>query len=105
MSETRRALIVANFEYQDSGFRRLVSPVRDAEELARVLGDPSIGGFEVTTLLNENAADVNHKIEEFFIFSEPKPDDLLLLYFSGHGVTDERRASLSCYGGYQDGRA
>jgi uncharacterized caspase-like protein len=90
MSELRRALIIANSDYQNPCFRGLVSPARDAEELARVLRDASIGGFEqVTTLLNETAAIVSHAIEEFFIFSDPKQDDLLLLYFSGHGVVDE----------------
>jgi MFS family permease len=89
MSEARRALIVANADYQDRSFRGLVSPAHDAEQLARVLRDPSVGGFEVATLLNEKAAVVNQAIEEFFIFSEPGPNDLLLFYFSGHGITDD----------------
>ena len=89
MSEKRRALIIANLDYQASTLRRLTSPAEDAKELANVLGDPAIGGFEVETLLNEKSAVVSHTMEEFFVFSNPKPDDLLLLYFSGHGVTDE----------------
>jgi hypothetical protein len=28
-------------------------------------------------------------IEDFFVFSEPKPNDFVLLYRSGHGITDE----------------
>jgi hypothetical protein len=89
MSERRRALIVANFDYTDTVLRQLSSPAQDAKELARVLRNPSIGGFEVETLINEKAAHVSEAIEEFFVFSDPKPEDLLLLYFSGHGVTDE----------------
>lgn len=89
MSERRRALIVANFDYQDPALRRLTAPARDAEELARVLENPAIGGFEVKTLLNEKAATVSQAVEDFFVFADPKPDDFLLLYFSGHGITDE----------------
>ena len=89
MSDRRRALIIANFDYQDPAFRRLTAPAQDAKELERVLKDPAIGGFEVKTLVNQTAADVNRDVEDFFIFSDPKPDDLLLLYFSGHGITDE----------------
>jgi WD40 repeat protein len=89
MTEKRRALIVANSDYLDIAFRRLSAPVEDARELARVLGSPSIGAFEVETLLNERSSAVNHAIEDFFVFSDPKPDDFLLLYFSGHGITDE----------------
>jgi formylglycine-generating enzyme required for sulfatase activity len=88
MPEKRRALIIFNSEYQYPGFRGLLSPARDAEELARVLADPSIGAFEVDTLPNRDAAAVNEAIEDFFEHSGPGPDDLLLLYFSGHGVTD-----------------
>jgi formylglycine-generating enzyme required for sulfatase activity/uncharacterized caspase-like protein len=88
MNETRRALIVANSEYQ-AGFRGLVSPARDAEELARVLGDPSIGGFEVTTILDRSAGAISDAIDVFFNHSGARRDDLLLLYFSGHGVTVE----------------
>lgn len=87
MNENRRALVVANFEYQDPILRRLASPAEDAKELAAVLRNPAIGGFEVETLLNETAARVSQKVEEFFVFSDSRPDDLLLLYFSGHGVT------------------
>lgn len=89
MSDIRRALIVATSSYQDPGFPDLISPNRDAEALARVLGDPSIGGFEVTILLNEKATAVSEAVEEFFIGSDPKQNDFLLLYFSGHGITDE----------------
>ncbi|MBM7773382.1 phosphate starvation-inducible membrane PsiE [Actinokineospora baliensis] len=83
----RYALIVANDAYQDSGLRELRAPRQDADQLAGVLGDPDIGGFSVRTLHNESAADTNEAIEDFF--ADRAPDDLLLLYFSGHGVKDE----------------
>jgi uncharacterized caspase-like protein len=89
MSDRRRALIVANFKYQDPGLRHLTAPAQDAKELARVLSNPLIGGFEVETIENARSAVVSHVVEEFFVFSDPRPGDLLLFYFSGHGVTDE----------------
>ncbi|GAA3105388.1 hypothetical protein GCM10020001_023680 [Nonomuraea salmonea] len=65
-SGRRLALIVAGDEYRDPGLRRLRAPAQDAEALARVLGDESIGGFDVRTLLNESTSVVNEAVEEFF---------------------------------------
>jgi Caspase domain len=84
---TRSALIVASSDYADAGLRRLHAPSSDARALAVVLHDPEIGGFEVRTLLNEPAHEVNLAVEEFF--SDRQPDDLLLVHFSCHGVKDE----------------
>jgi len=87
MAENRSALIIAVSEYQDAGLRQLVAPAQDAEALDRVLGDPAIGGFAVKTLLNQRSHQVNREIEAFF--ANRAKEDLLLLYFSGHGVKDE----------------
>jgi hypothetical protein len=83
----RAALIVAGYEYQDPGLRRLRAPAQDAEALARVLSDPKIGDFDVRTLLNEPESVIREAVEEFF--TDRSPDDLLLLHFSCHGVKDE----------------
>jgi glycosyltransferase involved in cell wall biosynthesis len=39
MSGQRKALIVANDEYEQEGLRHLLAPAADAEALAQVLGD------------------------------------------------------------------
>jgi Tol biopolymer transport system component len=83
----RTALIVASYEYEDPGLRRLRAPARDAEALAEVLSDPAIGGFDVRTVLNEPAHSITLAVEEFF--ADRQADDLLLLHFSCHGVKDE----------------
>ncbi|RLK53700.1 caspase family protein [Actinokineospora cianjurensis] len=83
----RRALIVASDAYGDPGLRELRAPKHDAAQLAAVLGDPGIGGFSVRTLHNAAVAETNEAIEDFF--ADRAPDELLLLYFSGHGVKDE----------------
>jgi tetratricopeptide (TPR) repeat protein len=86
-THNRQALIVASYQYQDPDLRQLVAPAQDAQTLARVLKAPAIGGFEVQTLLNEPAHKINQAIETFF--TDRKRDDLLLLYFSGHGIKDD----------------
>jgi len=83
----RSALIVASDGYTDPGLKRLRAPASDAAALGAVLRDPEIGGFEVRTLLNEPAHEVNLAVEEFF--ADRRPDDLLLMHFSCHGVKDE----------------
>jgi len=87
MTENRSALVVAVSEYQDAGLRRLVAPAQDAEALARVLRDPDIGNFAVKTLLNQPSHQINREIEAFF--ANRTKEDLLLLYFSGHGLKDD----------------
>src|SRR6266545_458610 len=86
-AEVRSALIVASDTYDDPGLRQLRAPGADARALARVLGDPQIGGFEVTTVVNRPAHEVNLAVEDFF--ADRGPDDLLLVHFSCHGVKDE----------------
>lgn len=87
MTEKRSALIIANYEFEDNNLRQLVAPPQDAESLARVLADEMIGRFNVQTILNKPSHEVNQAIESFFF--NRKRDDLLLLYFSGHGLKDE----------------
>lgn len=87
MAERRNALIIATYQYEDTELRQLVSPAHDAEALSRVLEDPVIGGFNVKILLNKPSYDVKLEIETFF--SDRRRDELLLLYFTGHGIKDE----------------
>jgi len=84
---TRSALIIASDDYTDAGLRQLRAPATDAQALAAVLRDPGIGGFDVRTLLNKPAYEVNLAVEE--VFADRRPDDLLLMHFSCHGVKDE----------------
>ena len=83
----RSALIAASFDYEDSKLRKLRSPATDAEKLARVLRDPSIGDFDVRVLPNLPDHVIRREIGQFF--SDRRRDDLLLLHFSCHGVKDE----------------
>jgi hypothetical protein len=80
-------LLVATAAYGDQAFRRLRAPGHDVEVLRRVLAVPGIGGFEVRALVNQPGQLVEEEIEGFF--ADRKPDDLLVLYLSCHGVKDQ----------------
>ena len=56
MSGQRKALIIANDEYEHEALRNLLAPAADAEALGRVLGDPQIGDFAVQVVRNEPAS-------------------------------------------------
>jgi caspase domain-containing protein len=82
------ALIIGNTEYIDPGLAQLTAPGKDTEDLARVLKAEEICEFDqVDILLNQLSSTVIEVIDAFF--DQKKPDDLLVLYFSGHGVRDE----------------
>ncbi len=87
MAGQRKALIIANDTYEQEALGDLLAPAADAEALGRVLGDPKIGDFAVQVVHNEPAHIIQAHIEE--MFSESRPDDLLLLHFSGHGLKSE----------------
>jgi len=82
------ALVIANTEYQDASFAKLTAPGKDADEFAQVLRDTECAAFDdVQVLINEGEGRTRRSIARFF--AERKRDDLLLLYFSGHGVRNE----------------
>jgi formylglycine-generating enzyme required for sulfatase activity len=83
------ALVIANTDYQDKSLAKLTAPGKDAQEFARILREPELAGFDdVQVLMNESEAKTRRAIARFF--AERKPADLLLLYFSGHGVRSEQ---------------
>jgi hypothetical protein len=87
MAGSKAALLVATAEYGDPAFRQLRTPGHDVEALRRVLEDPAIGGMDVRALVNQPGQLVEEEIEGFF--ADRKPDDLLVLYLSCHGVKDQ----------------
>jgi hypothetical protein len=87
MNGQRKALIVANDTYKHTGLQKLRSPAADADGLRRVLADPEIGAFTVRVERNQPAHVINAKIEELFL--KGKPDDVLLLHFSCHGLKSD----------------
>lgn len=79
------ALLVGCAKYKIPMFKSL--PARaNIDALAKVLRDPYIGEFEVTELLNQKSGVTSEQIESFF--ANRRTNDLLLLYFSCHGILD-----------------
>ena len=87
MSGQRKALIIANDTYEQEALRNLLAPAADAEALGRVLSDPQIGDFTVQVVRNEPSHVLEAQIED--LFSESRPDDVLLMHYSGHGLKSE----------------
>jgi WD domain, G-beta repeat len=88
-SGSRLALVVATGTYADPGLRQLRAPARDADDLAQVLADPGIGGFTVTTVIDQPAQQIRLAIEDFLVGRGT--GDLLLVYLSCHGLLDAYR--------------
>src|SRR5215469_16780666 len=84
----RAALVVATTSYRDPELRQLRSPAHDAEALAKVLGDPGIGGFTVTKVVDADERKSRRAVDVFL--SGRAPGDLVLVYLSCHGVLDRR---------------
>ncbi|MEV0002009.1 caspase family protein [Micromonospora sp. NPDC050980] len=83
----RRALIIANEAYADPQFASLPGAVADADSLREVLRHPGIGAFDdVRVLRNHTVHHVGRAVATFF--HHAKPDDLLLLHISAHGLKD-----------------
>ncbi|MEH2114771.1 caspase, EACC1-associated type [Nostoc sp.] len=81
------ALLIGVSEYEPS-LTPLPAAARDVEAMQRVLVHPEIGGFDdVTLLLNPQQYVMQEAIETLFVGRQR--DDLVLLFFSGHGIKDE----------------
>jgi hypothetical protein len=83
-NERRVALVAAIDRYTDAGLRRLRAPSRDAEALARVPVDRTIGKFEVEALIDVSHSELSEAVEE--LFADAGRDDLILLHLSCHGL-------------------
>jgi uncharacterized caspase-like protein len=83
------ALLIGVDTYGE-GLQPLPAASRDVAALREVLLNPHMGGFdEVKPLINSTQPEMAREIELWF--QDRKPEDLVLLFFSGHGVKDDRR--------------
>ena len=83
----KKALLIGVSEYEP-GLNPLPGAILDSEAIKQVFEHPEIGGFdEVISLINPERSAMEEAIER--LFSERQKDDLLLLYYSGHGIKDD----------------
>ncbi|XHX79070.1 MAG: caspase family protein [Stenomitos frigidus ULC029] len=81
------ALLIGVSEYEP-GLDLLPAAVKDIAAMQRVLLDPEMGGFdEAKPLANPDPQAMQYEIET--LFSGCTKDDLVLLFFSGHGIKDD----------------
>ncbi|MEB3190701.1 MAG: caspase family protein [Snowella sp.] len=86
----RIALLIGVSEYQP-GLNPLPGSVLDVDALREVLVHPEMGDFaetDVITLKNPQRQEMEDAIYQ--LFASRSKEDLLLFYFSGHGVRDDR---------------
>jgi uncharacterized caspase-like protein len=81
------ALLIGVSQY-GAGFNQLPASARDVAAMQRVWQHPDMGDFDqVIPLIDPGPQEMGIAIEH--LFGDRDRDDLLLLYFSGHGVKDE----------------
>ncbi len=81
------ALLIGVSNYQND-LSSLPAAIQDVKELKRVLQHPEMGNFdEVDALTDINAQTIREAAER--VFSQRQREDLVLFFFSGHGIKDE----------------
>ncbi|MBW4485378.1 MAG: GUN4 domain-containing protein [Tildeniella torsiva UHER 1998/13D] len=82
--------LLIGVETYGEGLQPLPAASKDVAALREVLLNPKMGEFdEVKPLVNPTQPEMAREIELWF--QDRQPDDLVLLFFSGHGVKDDRR--------------
>ena len=90
----RHALLIGISSYGE-GLAPIPSARLDVEALSAVLRDPELGGIppeRLRLLTDPDRTEMEIEIESFY--ANKQPDDLLVLYFSGHGFRDEADRQL-----------
>lgn len=84
------ALLIGVSEYEP-GLTPLPSALKDIEALQQVLVHPDMGDFaetDITVLRNPQQYDM--QLAVYNLFTGRQKDDLVLLFFSGHGIKDDQ---------------
>jgi hypothetical protein len=81
----RHAPLIGVSSFTDNRLAQLNAPVNDVIKLQAVLQEPSLGNFDSLELsLNEDFLPVRDRLSH--LFQDRVPEDVLLLYYSGHGI-------------------
>jgi uncharacterized metal-binding protein len=83
------ALLIGVSESRAEDLPALPSAIEDIRAMEAVLRNPLLGGFDgVEVLPNPTRQEMEEAIET--LFANRKQEDLVLFYFSGHGILDEK---------------
>ncbi|MEU8787065.1 AAA domain-containing protein [Streptomyces sp. NPDC048637] len=89
----KHALLVGTALYEDVDFPSLPSVRADVHYLSQVLEMPAVGGYEKCVRVEDSSkAAIKQAVERFL--SEREPDELVVLYLSGHGTYDREDGQL-----------
>ena len=83
------ALLIGVSDYAE-GLPALPAATQDIIAIEQILSDPNLGNFNEVQLLPNPTRDQMAVTIERWIGAR-QADDLALLFFSGHGVKDDRR--------------
>lgn len=93
------AMIIGIADYQDSRLN-LKYTVNDAQGLYNILIDPNYGGVpkeNIQLLLNEQATATNIKKAGTWLRQRASEDDIVIIYYSGHGAPEEGKTFWVTY--------
>ncbi|MET7942926.1 AAA domain-containing protein [Streptomyces sp. NPDC005302] len=89
----KHALLLGTAAYDDERFADLPSVRADVHYLSQVLEMPAVGGYEKCVRLEDSSkAAIKQAIEQFL--NDREPDELVVLYLSGHGAYDREDGQL-----------
>lgn len=83
----RTALLIVTTSNGDEAFAQLPPPDVDLAALSAALGDPSMGGFELTQLVDKDVQNLREAIVR--LYRSAGPQDVALLYYAGHAIQDQ----------------
>src|SRR5262245_24338088 len=84
----RFALLIGTGSVRDGSLPQLATAGADVRELATLLRDPYIAGFDpVIELVDASTQQVGREIAH--ILDRRHRDDLVLIYYSGHALFDD----------------
>lgn len=92
LASRRWAVVIGVSHYSENGID-LQFADRDAEAMRDFLEDPKGGAVPQDNMFfreNEQATSANLRSALFDFLSKPGPDDLVIVYFAGHGVNDPK---------------
>ncbi len=83
----KKALLIGVSQYE-AGLPPLAAAPKDVAAMLRILQNPELGAFDdVKTLIDPDLVEMQEAIA--LLFQSCQKGDLGLLYFSGHGITDD----------------